>query len=489
MKLTFKPSPNYRTSQSTTGIMFDLTVCLLAVTVFAVAYYSAVYGASYGLRIVILEASAVITACIVDAVWAKIQKVDVKTGILSSYSWITAMILTLMCQIDVNPYALCVATVIALVFGKMVFGGFGQNIFNPAAFGAAVIMSSFAATKSTDFVTAATPTITAANYGWMMNAETFASYITQYGGLGKMLLGWYPSSIGSTSALLLALCCAFLIWRKDIDWRIPVIYIGSVFLMTTIIGLIKGAGVWYGIFNVLAGGVMFGGVFMLTDPVTNPVPIPGRVIFAIGCAALTVIIRLKANFPDGVLFSILLMNMMTPAIDKIFDGNQIKNAADFRRKTILISAILAVIGVAVGATVEAKTPEAAPAEVPAVEGALGGIDFSANNAEATEVSKDGNTAVYSCSADGFGIINGMGADYSRNEVTVTVDTSKGSVVSVVLDHFGDTAGIGDTATSDEALAAYNGLTLNDTVDTVSGATFTSGSVASMVQAALEAAAK
>lgn len=489
MKLTFKPSPNYRSSQTTTGIMMDLTVCLLAVTVFSVIYYGVNYGASYGLRVVIMMASAVITSLIVDAIWAKIQKVDIKDGILSSYSWITAMILTLIIQIDVSPYALCVATVIAIVFGKLVFGGFGQNIFNPAAFGAAVIMSSFAATRSTDFVTAATPTTTAAAYGWIMDTETFGSYITQYGGLGKMLLGWYPSSLGSTSAVLIALCCAYLIWRKDIDWRLPVCYIGSVLLITTIIGLIKGAGLWYGVFNVLAGGVMLGGVFMVTDPVTNPVSIPGRIVFSVGCAALTVIIRLKANFPDGVLFSILLMNMMTPAIDKIFDGNQIKNAANFRNKTIICSCLLALVSILVGSTVQAKEVTPEPAAPAAVEGALGSIDFSANNVEVTEVSNDGKTAVYSCSADGFGIQNNMGADYSRNEATVTVDVAKGSVVSVVLDHFGDTAGIGDTATSEDALASFAGKTLNDTVDTVAGATFTSGSVAAMVEAALEAAAK
>jgi len=489
MKFSYRPSPNFRSKRHTSRIMMDLTVCLLAVLLCSAVYYGMVYGAEIGIRAILMAAASVASAVATEAVYFKIRKKDVKKEISHSYAWVTALILTLITRIDVSYYALIVATIICIVIGKMVFGGFGQNIFNPAAFGAAVIMSSFAATRSTDFVTAATPTTTAAAYGWIMDTETFGSYITQYGGLGKMLLGWYPSSLGSTSAVLIALCCVYLIWRKDIDWRLPVCYIGSVFLITTIIGLIKGAGLWYGVFNVLAGGVMLGGVFMVTDPVTNPVSIPGRIVFAVGCAALTVIIRLKANFPDGVLFSILLMNMMTPAIDKIFDGNQIKNAANFRNKTIICSCLLALVSILVGSTVQAKEVTPEPAAPAAVEGALGSIDFSANNVEVTEVSNDGKTAVYSCSADGFGIQNNMGADYSRNEATITVDTSKGSVVSVVLDHFGDTAGIGDTATSDEALAAYTGLTLNDTVDTVSGATFTSGSVASMVQAALEAAAK
>ena len=323
MKFTFNPSPNYRTSQSTSGIMKDLTECLLAVLVFAVIYYCGAYGASYGLRIVLLTACSVIAALCTDAVYFKATKQDIRQGILTSYSWVTALILTLISRVSVSYYGMIVCTVIAVFFGKLVFGGFGQNIFNPAAFGEAVIMANFAGSYSEDFVTSATPTTVAKASGWV------GEFASQYGGFGNMFLGQYASTIGSTSALLILLCCVFLIWRKDIDWQVPVTYIVTVFVESLIVGAITGSGAQAAVYNVLAGGVMFGAVFMATDPVTSPVSMPGRVVFAFGAASLAMIIRWKSNFADGVLFGILLMNMLTPAIDKLFDGNQIKDAAKF----------------------------------------------------------------------------------------------------------------------------------------------------------------
>ena len=140
MKLTFKPSPNYRNPQSTTGIMRDLTECLFAITVFSVAYYSATLGANAGLRVIILMVTSILSALVTEAIYFKATKQDIKEGITSSYGWVTAMILTLISSINVTPYALAVCTVLAIVFGKLVFGGFGQNIFNPAAFGEAILI-------------------------------------------------------------------------------------------------------------------------------------------------------------------------------------------------------------------------------------------------------------------------------------------------------------------------------------------------------------
>ena len=315
MKFTFKPSPNYRNEQSTPGIMRDLSLCLLAVLVYAVIYYTMVYGSAHGIRVVGLAVTAVLSALATDAVYFKVMKQDIKTGIRSSFSWVTALILVLISRVDTAYYAMAVATVIAVFFGKLVFGGFGQNIFNPAALGAAIIMTNFAGSYSADFTTGATPTAAAKALGWMIPSGQFASFITKFGSLGKMFLGQYPSTIGSTCALLILLCGAFMIWQRDIDWQLPVFYIGTVFVEALCIGLMHGAGLEYALFSVLAGGVIFGGVFMVTDPVTTPVTIPGRVLWSIGAASLTLIIRDKSNLSDGVLFAILLMNMLTPAID------------------------------------------------------------------------------------------------------------------------------------------------------------------------------
>ena len=492
MKFTFSPSPNYHNSKSTSEIMKDLTMCLLAVTLYSVIYYCGSYGASYGLRVVLLMADAVACALITDALFFKVMKQDIVSSIRTSYSWVTAIILVLISRIQVSYFAIGVSTIIAVLFGKLVFGGFGQNIFNPAAFGEAVIMGNFTGSYSTDFATSATPTTVAKAAGWMIESGDFSSFISQYGSLGKMFLGQYPSTIGSTCGVLILLCLVFLIWQRDIDWQAPVFYIGTVFVVALLIGLMHGAGLSYALFSVLAGGVLFGGVFMLTDPVTSPVTIPGRIVFAVGAACLTLIIRDKSNLSDGVLFAILLMNMLTPAIDKLFDGNQIKDAAKFKKRTAIACACFAAVALLVGTSVTAK--EAATADTSsstaaaaATSNSLSG-DYSANNASCTETSNDGTTAVYACTADGFGLINNMGDGYSQNEATVTVNLADNTVASVEVTSFGDTAGVGDLATADDALAAYTGLSLDDSVDAVSGATFTSSSVASMVQAALNAAA-
>ena len=496
MKLNYQPSPSLRAKQSTASIMKDLTLCLLAVTVYAVIYYSNTFGSAYGLRVVLLMLDAIVTALVTEAVFFKVMKKDIKTGLKSSYGWVTAMIIVLITDISMSYYAVCVATVIAIVFGKLVFGGFGQNIFNPAAFGEAIIMNSFAASKSTDFVTGATPTIAAKGAGWIFDSAQLAKLVEPYSGLGGMFVGQYPSTIGSTCALLLILCAIFLIVRKDIDWQTPVFYVGSVFVIALIVGAMHGASIDYAIFHVLAGGVLFGGIFMATDPVTTPVSLGGRVIYAVAAASLTMIIRTKSNLSDGVLYAILLMNMLTPAIESMMDGNQIKDAKKLRNKTIITSLIFVAMAVGVGATLQHKEVVAEEKtdakETKTVEIVLSDA-FEENAVKVEEVSNDGKVAVYDCTAKGFGLIDpdGMatasGHEYERNEATITINLETMTVESIEVTSFGDTAGFGDKATKPEALATYEGKGIDDSVDGVSQATYTSTSIASMVHAALDAA--
>ncbi len=354
MKLNYQPSPSIRTKQSTSMIMKDVTLCLLAVTAFAVYYYTTVFGASYGLRVVLMMVDAIVSAIVTEVVFFKVMKKDVKAGLKSSYGWITGMILVLITDISMSYYAICISTVIALVFGKLVFGGFGQNIFNPAAFGEAIIMNSFAASRSVDFVTGATPTQVAKSAGWVFTNAQLQEMVAPYVGLQGMFLGNYPSTIGSSCALLLVVCGIFLIMRNDIDWQTPVFYIATVFVIAYATGMFHGVGLAYAVFHVLAGGVLFGGIFMLTDPVTTPVSLSGRIIYAVCAASLTMIIRMKSNLSDGVLYAILLINMLTPAIETMMDGNQIKDAKKLRNKTLITCLIFIAMAIGVGASLESK---------------------------------------------------------------------------------------------------------------------------------------
>ena len=122
--------------------------------------------------------------------------------------------------------------------------------------------------------------------------------------------------MGETSAILCILAFIYLVIRKTISWQVPVIYVGTVFVITLIVGLVNGQGLWYPVFNVLSGGLLFGAVFMATEPVTTPRSPNGKIIFALGLGVLTCLFRLVGSFPEGVATSILFMCLFTPLIDR-----------------------------------------------------------------------------------------------------------------------------------------------------------------------------
>ncbi len=358
MKLNFHVSPNLRNKNTTQIIMRDLCICLCIVYVISCIYYASV-GTQYLIRSLVLLASSLVTTFVCEFAFAKIRKRDVKHEITNSFGWITALILTMMVPITCRPYALIVATAFAILFGKMLFGGFGHNVFNPAAVGRAVIFASFVGAAGTvtdlapitDTVTGATPTTFLANtYGWLPTTENALNgFLNQVGGWSSLVLGTYPGAIGETFTLAIVIVGIILIVRKVIDWRIPVVYLGSIFILTMIVAIFKGVGsyhgipgfLWYPTLHLLVGGVVFGAFFMLTDPVTSPTSAAGRVIFALGAAILTVLIRLAGNLPEGCLYSILIMNMFTPMIEDALDGKQLEVVSKARK----ITAVLALVGI------------------------------------------------------------------------------------------------------------------------------------------------
>ncbi len=332
MKFAFHVSPNLQTKNSTQQIMRDLTIGLLIVFAASVIYYFAAYGASYGMQAIILMLCSLATTFVCEAIFAKIEKQDIKSFISHSFGWVTSIILVLMCPISITPYALIIATVFAIVIGRLVFGGFGFNIFNPAGVGRAVIFASFSG-ATTRLVTSATPTgVLAGSFKWLPGtADALQSFLDYVGGWGSLFFGTYPGAMGETFSLLIVLVGIFLIVRNVIDWRIPVFYLGTIFVITMVVALCEGVEAWHGIpgflwypmLHLLTGGVIFGAFFMLTDPVTCPTVPAGRIFFAICAAAITCLIRLKGNLPEGCLFSILIMNTFTPMIESALDRPQL----------------------------------------------------------------------------------------------------------------------------------------------------------------------
>lgn len=338
MKYVFHVSPNLQSKSSTPKIMRDLTIALLVLFVAAVIYYTMAWGLKYGLQAILLLVCSLVTTFVCEAVYAKVKKLDIKTTIQQSFGWVTAIILVLMCPISITPYAVIIATVFAIAVARLMFGGFGYNIYNPAAVGRAVIFASFSG-ATTNLVTSATPTgVLASTFRWLPGTQdALQSYLNYTGGWGGLLLGTYPGALGETFGLLILVLGLWLIWRNVIDWRIPVFYCGTIACIALVVALLEGIEsyhgipgfLWYPALHLLTGGVLFGGVFMLTDPVTAPTVPSGRIFYAICAGAITALIRLKGNLPEGCLYSILIMNTFTPMIEGALDRpqlNQMKKA-------------------------------------------------------------------------------------------------------------------------------------------------------------------
>lgn len=346
MKFAFHVSPNLQTKNSTQRIMRDLTIGLGVVFAASVIYYWMTYGPSYGLQPILLLACSLATTFICEAVFAKAKKSSIKETITHSFGWVTSLILVMMCPISITPYAVIVATFFAIAIGRLVFGGFGFNIYNPAAVGRAVIFASFSG-AATKLVTSATPTgVLAETFKWLPTTEkALQSFLDYTGGWSGLWLGTYPGAIGETFSLLILVVGVVLALRHVLDWRLPVFYLGGIFVIAMVIALLKGVEayhgipgfLWYPMLHLLTGGVIFGGVFMLTDPVTVPTVPSGRIFFALCAAAITVLIRMNGNLPEGCLYSILIMNTFTPMIEQTLDRPQL---AQMKKAWLMIACAL-----------------------------------------------------------------------------------------------------------------------------------------------------
>ncbi len=485
MKFTFNPAPNYKCGLSTQQIMRELALGLLVVFAFSLFYYGSQYGTTYMVQALLIMLTSLVSACVVEVIWALATKQKVWAFINSSFPYITAIIFALMLPISTSLYAVAVSSALAILFGKLVFGGFGQNIFNPAAVGRAIIFAAFTA-STTDIVTSATPTTVIAGYNWYItDASLVEKLLSEVGGLGNMFLGMYPGALGETCTLLIAIVGIVLAIRKVIDWRVPVIYIGTVFVITTCIALFTGMGMWYPLYHILTGGLFFGAVFMATDPVTSPTSAAGRCIFALGCGILTVLIRVKANLPEGVLYSILIMNSLSPMIERALDGEQrkkMKTAIKIFAATAVVGLVSCLVAISVVEPAVAKVEEPAEGNGSSSAAVINASDVASTEAEVTDTQVNGDETTYTVKSNGFAAMNSGEA----NVFKVTINSAN-EVVKVEIDAINDTQGIGDAIDDEAFLAQFNGLNSAEfSVDAKSGATISSKSAVRAVTAAMEA---
>ena len=316
LKLIASSSPHIRSNEDTRSIMLDVIIALMPALVMGVYVF--------GWR-ALTSTLVSVAACVVwEWLYRKVMKKSCSIGDLSAV--VTGILLAFVCPVQTPYWMLIIGAFFSIVLVKQLYGGIGCNFINPALAGRAILLASYATAMTTwvkvgekaavigsnaDIVTAATPLammkgVDAA--GW----ETLTNTYT----LGDMFIGRIGGSLGEVSALMLLLGGIYLVLRKVISWQTPVCYIATVAIICLISAPAGISGVEYMAYNVFGGGLMLGAIFMATDYATSPVTKLGQVIFGIGCGLITVFIRRFGSYPEGVCYSIMIMNCTTWLLDK-----------------------------------------------------------------------------------------------------------------------------------------------------------------------------
>lgn len=296
MNLTVASSPHIRGDFKTSRLMLDVVIALIP----------ALAVGTWVLGVRALGVTAVSMASALAAEWLYARLTHGRNTLPDCSALVTGLLFALTLPASTPYFVVVLGSVFAIVVVKCLCGGLGQNIFNPALAARAFVMLLFPTTLTrytVDGVSAATPL-----HHMVMPALPEWS-------LSDMLLGNIPGSIGEISALALLLGGVYLVVRKVISPRIPLAYLGSVALLTLIFHRTGNAFAWM-LYSLLGGGVMLGAIFMATDYATSPVTPLGQLLYGVGCGVLTVFFRYYGLFPEGVTYAILLMNLLTWAIDR-----------------------------------------------------------------------------------------------------------------------------------------------------------------------------
>ena len=307
-KLLVSASPHIHSPETTTGVMGDVIISLLPALVMAVVWF--------GSRALVLTAVCIGTAVLAEWVSRRVMKRPNTLGDLSAV--VTGLILALNLPATLPLWMAAIGSIVAIVVVKQMFGGIGQNFVNPAMTARIILMVSFptamarwtaplASAWSADAVTTATPMASlAASSGGNLSADLPS--------LWQMLVGYHGGSMGEVCALALLVGGVYLIIRRVISPIIPAAYIGTVAVWM----LAAGRGdLRFVAYELLGGGLLLGAFFMATDYATSPITAKGKWIFGIGCGVITSVIRLYGSLPEGVSFSIILMNILVPHIERL----------------------------------------------------------------------------------------------------------------------------------------------------------------------------
>lgn len=299
MELKQSLAPHIRTADSTRKLMLDVVIALVPASLVGIYFF--------GLNALLLLVISTVSAVLAEFIWQKLMKLPVRIGDLSAV--VTGLLVGLNLPPQAPWWIAAAGSAIAIIVVKEFFGGIGDNFMNPALTARAVLLASWPVHMTiytlptlwsgTDAVTSATVLVG-------HQASTL-----------DLFLGNIPGCIGEVSKLAILLGLAYLLLRKTITWHVPVVFLGVTALLAWVMGP-QGGFTFDGdaLSALLSGGVLFGAVFMATDYTTNPMTKQGQVVFAIGCGLIVSLIRAYGKYPEGVTYAILIMNVLTPLIDR-----------------------------------------------------------------------------------------------------------------------------------------------------------------------------
>jgi len=324
-KFIVSSTPHIRSKDSTNTIMRDVLIALTPASLMGIW--------AFGFKALLIIAISIASCILFEALFQKITKQKITISDLSAA--VTGLLLAMNLPVESPFWLPIVGGFFAIVIAKQLFGGIGQNFINPALAARAFLLASYP-TDMTNFTApegltsllgATSPIIDSSSYATPLAVVKSAAaagndFVPQSNDILNALFGNVGGCIGETCAIALILGGLYLLVKRIISWRIPATYIATVFILTWAFGRVP----YYEIFT---GGLMLGAFFMATDYSSSPVTPVGQIIMGIGCGILTSIIRVYGGYPEGVSYSILIMNLAVPLIDrytkpKVFGGGKAK---------------------------------------------------------------------------------------------------------------------------------------------------------------------
>lgn len=295
--LSLSASPHIHSGNSTRRVMLDVVIALLPASVAAVLIF--------GMKALVVLLACTVSAVLYEALFCLLTGRKQSVGDLSAV--VTGLLLGLNLSTNVPVWQCVIGSFFAIILVKCLFGGLGHNFANPAITARVFMLLAFSAVAgganpvAVELTTSATP------------LELINSDMSALPSLGDMFLGLRGGAVGESCILALLIGYAYLVFRRHIKWFVPATFIGVVFLLS----LVFSGDLVYSLYQIMGGGLFIGAIFMATDYVTTPITVKGKVVFAAGCGIITFVIRYFCAYPEGVSFSILAMNILTPYIEKL----------------------------------------------------------------------------------------------------------------------------------------------------------------------------